>query len=126
MCMSKVYLTRIKKNNYYQIASKEGVFRGYKSFKVSKDGVLDRGCFWVVEKPKIGKWYSASNEVVNDLYTSGFHIFLDKRDAHSYRIIDGKVYLVEFSDIVAIGKQSSSNKDLTVVAKKMRILKEIT
>lgn len=128
MCLNNVYLTRKQKNSHSQTAAKDGVFIGYKSFMRGLDGEVTNSSFGPKKQlPKIGQWVTANNQRINsnqpnNMYTSGFHIFLNLTDAKNYR---PAVFLVEYKDIVAVGKQASKDKGVTVVAKKMRLLERL-
>ncbi len=131
MCLNDVYVTRKRVKKPSETAAKDGTFFGYKSFvAVTEDGKIHAGGMFNNKPLSIGKWMRASdrtiksNNIVGERYTSGFHIFLKEIDAKKYRR-SGVTFLIEFKDIVAIGKQNSYNRGLTVIAKKIRIIKRV-
>lgn len=80
--------------------------------------------------PKIGEWIKSKDLIIegnccDKSYTSGFHIFTNQEDAKQYQD-SYTVFLVEFCDIVAVGKQSDNDIGLTVVAKRMKLLRKIS
>lgn len=126
MCLRRVFVTKTSRKNIKEASpSSKGRLLGYKNYKKYSDGSLcsDYG------SAKVGKWQDADDSVIdsddydNEYYTSGFHIFLDPTDASAYNAF-GQVYLVEFEDIVAIGKNSDSNIGITVIAKRMKVLRK--
>jgi hypothetical protein len=122
MCLAEVFLTRKKDG---KIVEKNGTFFGYKSLIETSSGRISSD--WFHASKGDTKWKNASNEVLGsnlNRYTSGFHIFLDYNDCLTYHGDAKYVYLVEFQNIVAIGKQFSGDKGLTVTAKKMRIVRK--
>lgn len=129
MCLAKVFMTlRNKEGN---VSPKEGRLIGYKSFGIDLDGEV-RPYQNSNNVPQIGRWRTSSHKVLNQGksrlgldYTSGFHIFLTEDDARNYRTYKSAVFQVEYKDIVAIGKQNSKDKGLTIIANKMRLIKRL-
>lgn len=142
MCLAVVNFTKLGKGN--KIVSKGGRFIGYKSFSIEEVYNLEDNSYtgkyeiqplYGMDKiPKIGQWIKADDSVIEgdededgnqQDYTSGFHIFSSLQDAIDYQV-QHTVFLVEFEDIVGIGKQSISNEGVTVIAKKMKLLRKIS
>jgi len=84
---------------------------------------------------EINKWYKAGDYTIktdNISYPTGFHVFIDKEDAKTWRrahFIGYKILKVEVNNIVISGFQYFNNKKRAVVVSKrmkiMKILKEI-
>lgn len=130
MCLQVVNLTSLNTKN--KPSAKMGLFRGFKSLEPWYDNKIEKELkdyFNLMDKKvKLGVWYDATNLVLggddNRPYTSGFHVFENSQDACEYGCGWDEVYVVEFKDIVAVGRQNSYNKGLTFVAKKMRIVRK--
>lgn len=138
MCLHVVYTSNI--NNKNKIGIKHtGLFRGYKAY------FMDNGRLYNdVNSVHPKKWNKANNvkidiyESGNLYYPSGFHIFTDVEDAlaygdfssyyepHEYGINTPAIFLVEYKNIVAIGKQWESDLGLTVIAKDMRVVRKLS
>ena len=76
------------------------------------------------------KWYKSSDTIIGKLtYSSGFHVFTNKRDAIKYIAGNSyKVFKVKIKNIVASGTQDSYGAQIdkkVVVAKEMMILEEV-
>lgn len=130
MCLAKVHVTL--RNKEGDVTPKEGKFVGYKAFKLNSKGAVCPPAFGPSKGvPTLGRWRTASNTVLNQNstkstdYTSGFHIFLSEEDAREYKSSPAAIFEVEFKEIVAIGKQDTSDNGLTVVAKKMKLVKRL-
>lgn len=59
-------------------------------------------------------------------YPAGFHIYKNINDAKdSAYYHNGVVVEVEYDDIQCVGKNSHKDKGLTIIARKMKVLREI-
>jgi hypothetical protein len=121
MCLSTVYVSA--KNNG-RVSKKMGKLYGYKSIDVYGKSLSGTD---YLRDIKLNKWMTANDLLIkyeyDKYYTSGFHIFLDKFDAKDY--CGNSVFLVEFSDIVSIGKNTENNKAPTVIAKRMKVIRKL-
>lgn len=121
MCLARVYTsninTKLKRSPKYT-----NTFRGYKAYYDHGDGRLSMDKGYVKKKG----WNTANNEIIGHRsYSSGFHIFTSIIDAAKY-YSKYSVYLVEYKDIVTIGKQDDDDEGITVVAKQMRVIRKLS
>ena len=121
MCLNRVFLTR--RVGVGRKVDHNGKMFGYKSLSRENGRILFNN-----GSTTLGKWEESTRDVIesndkNKKYCCGFHIFLDKKDASNYGF--RQIFLVEFDDIVSIGKQSDGNVGLTVIARKMKIIKQV-
>ncbi len=79
---------------------------------------------------KVGEWYSDDSE--DELgtnhggkYTTGFHIYVNKKTALKKAYAEHEVYKVEYLDVVAEGTEGISRTKV-VVARCMKILEKVS
>jgi hypothetical protein len=105
---------------------------GYKVFDIYYDKIEGThysfdGCSFGNKPYELNKWYKSTDGLIytedDKDYETGFHIFTNKKDAKKWQSVNCRViFKVELKNIVASGKQESLK---CVVAKEMRILKEV-
>jgi hypothetical protein len=131
MCLSQIFVTA--KNSKGKVAAKVGKLRGTGYKVLTSDGKAPS--YHKGPAFKKGVWYKSDDCVIDENYTSGFHILVNEYDADRYhenapidtdRVLD--VWLVEFDDVVAVGKDSNFYDDdgMCIVAKRMRLLEKVT
>jgi len=118
------------------------ITHGYKVFRI-KNGKIYGELFNPDGTPSYGyhfpyktdKWYEAGNYIIDEngdignvVYLTGFHIFIDEKDAEAWRNFysenkaEYKILEVEVNNIVASGQQRFDNRKAeTIVAKRMKV-----
>jgi hypothetical protein len=105
--------------------TKKDIKFAYKVLILTRDGF--RGPIWHTHTKcyKLNKWHKAKCCWLNTyMYISGFHSFINLRDARKYAEDGEIVVMVEVRDILATGKQTirSSSTAPCVVSRYMKIL----
>lgn len=101
----------------------------YKVFEKNNNNTY-RGMYYGRKDYFLDIWYMSTDDLLNDShgndYKSGFHCYLNKKDAFDLAEKYHVIFKVEVKNITCIGKQRFFNEGNTIVCDQIKLIKEIT